>query len=253
MRDFLIAGNWKMNGSMASNAELTSGIIAGLPRAANVVLLICPPFPYLRAAAEQVAGSGLRLGAQNVSEQAPGALTGETAAVMLKDIGCEYVIVGHSERRAIMGESSATVAAKFRAAISAGLKPILCIGETLEEREAKRTKIVVSEQLDAVIELSGIESFADAVIAYEPVWAIGTGLTATPEQAQDVHQHIRSVVAAKDEAVAAGVQILYGGSVKGDNAAGLLSMPDIDGGLIGGASLDASGFLAIAEAAVALN
>jgi triosephosphate isomerase len=172
---------------------------------------------------------------------------------MLKDIGCEYVIVGHSERRAIMGESSATVAAKFRAALSAGLKPILCIGETLEEREAERTKIVVSEQLNAVIELSGIESFADAVIAYEPVWAIGTGLTATPEQAQDVHQHIRSVVAAKNEAVAAGVQILYGGSVKGDNAAGLLSMPDIDGGLIGGASLDASGFLAIAEAAVALN
>jgi triosephosphate isomerase len=253
MRDFLIAGNWKMNGSTASNAELTSGIIAGLPTAANVVLLICPPFPYLGAAAEQVAGSGLRLGAQNVSEQAPGALTGETAAVMLKDIGCEYVIVGHSERRAIMGESSATVAAKFRAALSAGLKPILCIGETLEEREAERTKIVVSEQLNAVIELSGIESFADAVIAYEPVWAIGTGLTATPEQAQDVHQHIRSVVAASDEAVAAGVQILYGGSVKGDNAAGLLSMPDIDGGLIGGASLDASGFFAIAEAAVALN
>lgn len=242
-----------MNGSTASNAELTSGIIKGLPTAANVVVLICPPFPYLGAAAEQIAGSSLRLGAQNVSEQAPGALTGETAAAMLKDIGCEYVIVGHSERRAIMGESIETVASKFCAAIAAGLKPILCIGETLEEREAERTKSVVSEQLNAVIEMAGIESIADAVIAYEPVWAIGTGLTATPEQAQNVHQHIRSVVAAKDEAVAAGVQILYGGSVKGDNAAGLLSMPDIDGGLIGGASLDAAGFLAIAEAAVALN
>ncbi|MFV2093767.1 MAG: triose-phosphate isomerase [Hyphomicrobiales bacterium] len=253
MRDFLIAGNWKMNGSTASNAELTSGIVEGLPTAANVILLICPPFPYLASAAAQIAGSRLRLGAQNVSEQAPGALTGETAAVMLKDIGCEYVIVGHSERRAIMGESSEMVAAKFCAAQAAGLTPILCVGETLNERQAEQTKEVVSAQLAAVIDAAGIDALANAVIAYEPVWAIGTGLTATPEQAQDVHQHIRADVAARNEAVAAGVQILYGGSVKGDNAAGLLSMPDIDGGLIGGASLDAAGFLAIAEAAVALN
>ncbi len=253
MRDFLIAGNWKMNGSTASNAELTSGIVDGLPTAANVILLICPPFPYLAAAAGQIAGSRLRLGAQNVSEQAPGALTGETAAVMLKDVGCEYVIVGHSERRAIMGESSATVAAKFCAAQAAGLIPILCVGETLVEREAEQTKEIVSAQLAAVIDAAGIDALANAVIAYEPVWAIGTGLTATPEQAQDVHKHIRADVAAQNEAVAAGVQILYGGSVKGDNAAGLLSMPDIDGGLIGGASLDAAGFLAIAEAAVDLN
>jgi len=253
MRDFLIAGNWKMNGSTASNGELTSGIVAGLPTAANVTLLICPPFPYLTAVAELIAGSRLRLGAQNVSEQAPGALTGETAAVMLTDVGCEYVIVGHSERRAIMGESSAMVAAKFCAAQAAGLIPILCLGETLAEREAEQTKEVVSAQLAAVIDAAGIDALATAVIAYEPVWAIGTGLTATPEQAQEVHQHIRSDVAAQNEAVAEGVQILYGGSVKGDNAAGLLSMPDIDGGLIGGAALDAAGFLAIAEAAVALN
>jgi len=171
----------------------------------------------------------------------------------LSDLGCEYVIVGHSERRAMMGDSSEIVAAKYCAALAEGLRPILCLGETLEEREAEKTTEIVSEQLEAVIEKAGIDSFAEAVVAYEPVWAIGTGLTATPQQAQDVHKHIRDVLAAKNEEVAGNVQILYGGSVKGDNAAGLLSMPDIDGGLIGGASLDAAGFLAIAEAAAALN
>ena len=253
MRDFLIAGNWKMNGSTAANIALVDGIIAGIPAADNVTMLVCPPFPYLGAVAEQLAGTALKLGAQNVSEHAAGAFTGETAATMLSDLGCEYVIVGHSERRAMMGDSSEIVAAKYCAALAEGLRPILCLGETLEEREAEKTTEIVSEQLEAVIEKAGIDSFAEAVVAYEPVWAIGTGLTATPQQAQDVHKHIRDVLAAKNEEVAGNVQILYDGSVKGDNAAGLLSMPDIDGGLIGGASLDAAGFLAIAEAAAALN
>ena len=251
MRNFLIAGNWKMNGSTAMSTGLSDGIVAGMRASDSVELLVCPPFPYLATVATQLAGSGLKLGAQNVSEHAAGAYTGETAATMLKDIGCEYVIVGHSERRAMMGESSDIVAAKFCAALAEGLKPVLCIGETLQEREAEQTNAVVSEQLGAVVDKAGIESFANAVIAYEPVWAIGTGLTATPEQAQDVHKHIRGVLAAKNEEVAGVVQILYGGSMKGENAAGLLSMPDIDGGLIGGASLNAADFLAIAEAAVA--
>lgn len=250
MRDFLIAGNWKMNGDSAVNAELADGILSGLPSAENVRLLICPPAPYLGAMAERVAGTRLALGAQNVSEHASGAYTGETSAAMLKDVGCEYVLVGHSERRALMGESSEMVAAKYCAAQSEGLIPVLCVGETLDEREADQTNAVISAQLNAVLEAAGIESCDQAVIAYEPVWAIGTGLTATPEQAQKVHKHIRSVLGAMNEDVAGRIQILYGGSVKGDNAAGLLSMPDIDGGLIGGASLNAADFLAIADAAV---
>ncbi len=251
MRNFLIAGNWKMNGSTAMSNGLTDGIVAGMPASERVELLVCPPYPYLGTVAARIAGSGLRLGAQNVSAHAAGAYTGETAAAMLQDVGCEYVIVGHSERRAMHGESSEIVAAKFCAALAAGLKPVLCVGETLQEREEERTMTVVSEQLKAVIEMAGIDSFSNAVIAYEPVWAIGTGLTATPEQAQDVHKHIRDVIAAGNEQVAADVQILYGGSMKGENAAGLLSMPDIDGGLIGGASLNAADFLAIADAAAA--
>jgi len=172
---------------------------------------------------------------------------------MLSDVGCEYVIVGHSERRALMGESSETVAAKFRAARDAGLIPVLCVGESQAEREANQTEAVVDEQLNAVVDDSGIEAFRNAVIAYEPVWAIGTGLTATPEQAQDVHRHIRELLAARNAEVADKVKILYGGSVKGDNAAGLFGKPDIDGGLIGGASLKSGDFVAIAEAAASLN
>ena len=249
MREFLVAGNWKMNGSNAANAELLSGIVAGVPDGDGFSMLVCPPFPYLAAAAEQLQGSAVKLGAQTVSEHESGAFTGEVAPAMLRDVGCEYVIVGHSERRALYGESSATVAAKFMAAQSAGLTPILCVGETLEERENGSTEAVVDEQLDAVIDAAGIGAFSSAVIAYEPVWAIGTGKTASPAQAQEVHQHIRERVAQSDADIAAGVQILYGGSMKGENAAGLLSMPDIDGGLIGGASLKANDFLAIAAAA----
>ena len=249
MRDFLDAGNWKMNGDEAANAELVSGIMAGAPDADNVQLLVCPPYPYLGSVARQVEGSRVALGAQNVSEHTGGAYTGEVAPAMLRDVGCTFAIVGHSERRALYGESSSQVAAKFAAAQAAGLTPILCVGETLSEREAGSTESVINEQLNAALEANGVSAFGSAVIAYEPVWAIGTGQTATPEQAQDVHRHIRALLAEQDATIAENVQILYGGSVKGENAAGLFGMPDIDGGLIGGASLKATDFLAIAEAA----
>jgi triosephosphate isomerase len=231
MRDFLVAGNWKM------------------PEGSGFSLLVCPPYPYLASVVAQAEGSAVKVGAQNVSEHENGAFTGEVAPGMLSDLGCDYVIVGHSERRAMYGETSAQVAAKFQAAQAAGVTPILCVGETLEEREAGTTESVIDEQLDAVLDTAGVAVFATAVIAYEPVWAIGTGMTATPEQAQDVHAHIRARLAEQSAEIAAGVQILYGGSMKGENAAGLLTQPDIDGGLIGGASLKAEDFLAIAEAA----
>ena len=249
MREFLVAGNWKMNGSTAANEALISGIVAGVPEGSGFKLLVCPPFPYLASVAGQVSGSKVALGAQNVSDQESGAFTGETAPSMLKDVGCGYVIVGHSERRALYGETSDQVAAKFQAAQAAGITPILCVGETLQEREAGTTEAVIDEQLDAVLETAGVGAFATAVIAYEPVWAIGTGKTATPDEAQDVHRHIRARLAEHDADLAEKVQILYGGSMNGDNAPGLLCMPDIDGGLIGGASLKASDFLAIAIAA----
>jgi len=249
MRDFLVAGNWKMHGDEATNAELVAGIVAGEPDAENVRLLVCPPYPYLASVGSQLKGTRVQLGAQNVAEHESGAFTGEVAGRMLRDVGCAYAIVGHSERRSLYGESSARVAAKFAAALAAGLTPILCVGETLQERESGSTESVINEQLNVALDLNGIAAFRSAVVAYEPVWAIGTGMTATPEQAQDVHRHIRGVLAEHDAAVAKGVQILYGGSVKGDNAAGLFGMPDIDGGLIGGASLKAVDFLAIAQAA----
>jgi triosephosphate isomerase len=252
MRDFLVAGNWKMNGDFATNAELVAGIVAGVPDNDNVKLLICPPFPYLAAAAGGIEGSSVLLGAQTVSEHEAGAYTGEVAPGMLRDLGCEYVLVGHSERRALYGESSEDVASKFVAALSAGLKPILCVGETLDEREAGGTEVVINEQLAAVLAAVGVDGLQTAVIAYEPVWAIGTGRTASPEQAQEVHAMIRAVLAKQNSEVAEGIQILYGGSVKGDNAAGLFTMPDIDGGLIGGASLKAVDFLAIANAAAGI-
>lgn len=249
MRQILVAGNWKMNGDSATNAELVADILAAVPVSDNVRLLLCPPFPYISAVAAQITGSKVSLGAQNVSEHSGGAHTGEVAAAMLRDIGCSYAIVGHSERRTLYGETSAQVANKFQAVLDVGMTPILCIGETLQEREAGRTNAVTEEQLDAVLGTSGIAAFGSAVIAYEPVWAIGTGKTASPEQAQDVHRHIRAVLEKQDRAVAATVQILYGGSMKGDNAAGLIAMQDIDGGLVGGASLQAADFLAIAGAA----
>lgn len=252
MRDILVAGNWKMNGDSAGNSELLAGILAGAPDSDRVHLLVSPPFPYLAAAAAQISGSNIMLGAQTVAENPSGAFTGEVSVAMLKDVGCSHVIVGHSERRALYKESSAAVAAKFKAVIGAGLKPILCVGETLSEREAGTTEAIIDEQMNAVLNAVGIEGFTSAVVAYEPVWAIGTGMTATPEQAQDVHRHIRATMAGHDAGIADATLILYGGSVKGDNAAGLFSMPDIDGGLIGGASLKANDFLAIATAAASI-
>ncbi|MEL7186717.1 MAG: triose-phosphate isomerase [Pseudomonadota bacterium] len=249
MREILVAGNWKMNGSAASSESLVAGIVAGIPEGDGFQLLVCPPYPYIAAVVQQVEGTGIAVGAQNVSEHEAGAYTGEVSPGMLKDIGCGYAIVGHSERRSLYGESSAQVAAKFEAAQAAGLIPILCVGETLEEREAGTTEAVIDEQLDAVFDQVGVGAMANAVIAYEPVWAIGTGKTATPEQAQDVHRHIRERVASMDSGLAEKIQILYGGSMKADNAPGLLGMSDIDGGLIGGASLKAEDFLGIAEAA----
>ncbi|ANO51515.1 triose-phosphate isomerase [Woeseia oceani] len=253
MRNFLVAGNWKMNGSRAANAELLGAIRAGVEVGSSAKMLVCPPFPYLTETVAALTGSGIAVGGQNVSEHESGAFTGEVSAAMLQDVGCSHVIVGHSERRALLGETSETVAAKYVAAISQGLTPVLCVGETLQDREAGRTNAVIDAQLNAVLELAGVSTFAGAVVAYEPVWAIGTGETASPQQAQEVHAHIRGLIAAQDAGVAERLQILYGGSVKGDNAAGLFAMPDIDGGLIGGASLKPADFLAIAEAASACN
>jgi len=246
----LIAGNWKMNGSLDGSQPLVRDIVAGLGDVAGARVLLCPPFVYLRSVAEWLDGAGVALGAQDVSERPDaGAFTGEISAAMLADVGCSHVIVGHSERRALFGDTDTRVAAKFLAAQAAGLIPILCVGETLEQREQDATQTVVAGQVQAVLDAAGVQSFAKAVVAYEPVWAIGTGRTATPEQAQEVHAAIRGMIAALDGTIAASLTVLYGGSVKGSNAAELLSMDDIDGGLIGGASLQAEDFLAICRAA----
>ncbi|MEW5966527.1 MAG: triose-phosphate isomerase [Pseudomonadota bacterium] len=246
MRKKLVAGNWKMNGSLAENAALLAAV---KPALAGIEAAVCVPFPYLAQAQAALAGSSIAWGAQNLSEQGKGAFTGEVSASMLLDFGCRYVIVGHSERRSLYGESDALVAKKYLAAQAAGLTPILCVGESLEERESGVTEQVVARQLDAVIAAAGVASLAKAVVAYEPVWAIGTGKTASPEQAQAVHAFIRGKIAGLDAAVAAGLVIQYGGSVKASNAAELMAQPDIDGGLIGGASLVADEFIAICRAA----
>jgi triosephosphate isomerase len=249
VRRKLVAGNWKMNGSRAESAALLDGVKKGVSAASRADVAVCPPYILIPLAAEKLAGSPVAWGGQNLNVNKSGAYTGEISGAMLKDYACTYVIVGHSERRALYGESDALVAEKYAAAQAAGLIPILCVGETLEERDANRTEVVVARQLDAVLERHGVASLAKAVIAYEPVWAIGTGKTASPQQAQDVHRFIRSSLAARDEAVADKVRILYGGSMKGSNARELMAQPDIDGGLIGGASLQAEEFLAICRAA----
>ena len=235
-----------MHGSLAENAALLEAL---KPALAGIEAVVCVPFPYLAQVQTVLTGSSIAWGAQNVSEQAKGAFTGEVSASMLLDFGCKYVIVGHSERRSLYGESDELVASKYLAAQSAGLIPILCVGESLEERESGVTEAVVARQLDAVINAAGVASLAKAVVAYEPVWAIGTGKTASPEQAQAVHAFIRGKIAALDAAVADGLVIQYGGSVKAANAAELMVQPDIDGGLIGGASLVADEFVAICRAA----
>lgn len=246
MRKKLVAGNWKMHGSLAENAALLAAI---KPALAGIEAAVCVPFPYLAQAQAVLSGSSIAWGAQNLSEQPKGAFTGEVSASMLLDFGCRYVIVGHSERRSLYGETDDVVARKYVAAQAAGLTPILCVGESLQERESGVTEAVVARQLDAVMEAAGVGSLARAVVAYEPVWAIGTGKTATPEQAQAVHAFIRTRIAARDAGVADALVIQYGGSVKAANAAELMAQPDIDGGLIGGASLIADEFIAICRAA----
>ena len=249
MRQPIIAGNWKMNGSRESVKTLLDGIKAGMGDVNSAEVAVCAPFVYLADVQAQLDGSPVAWGAQNVSKEASGAFTGETSTSMLLDFGCTYAIVGHSERRTLYGETDELVAEKFEVARQAGLKPVLCIGETLEEREKGVTTDVCARQLKAVIDHSGVEALADGVIAYEPVWAIGTGKTATPEQAQETHAAIRQLIAEQNADVAAKVRIQYGGSMNAGNAAELLAMEDIDGGLIGGASLKAEDFLAICKAA----
>lgn len=248
MRRNLIAGNWKMNGSLAANKVLLNGLIADIGQP-ECDVAVCVPTPYLGQVQAALATTPISLGAQDVSAHDAGAYTGEVSAAMLKDFDCRYVIVGHSERRTYHGETDAIVADKALRVLNAGLIPIVCVGETLEQRESGQTAAIVAAQADAVLNVLGAEQVSRIVLAYEPVWAIGTGKTATPEVAQEVHELLRRRVASKNEAAARQVQIVYGGSMKPENAAELLAMPDIDGGLIGGASLKPSEFLAIVRAA----
>ena len=247
MRKTIVAGNWKMNASKETVNSLIEGILSGVNEATSEVI-VCAPFPYLSQVESLINKSKLMLGAQNLNVNSAGAYTGEVSADMIKDFGAQYVIVGHSERRSLYGETNAIVAEKTKTAIDAGLTPLLCVGESLEDRESGNTEAVVEEQINAVIDLIGIEAFDQAIIAYEPVWAIGTGLTASPEQAQNVHLFIRNLLANSSEKIAKRTPILYGGSMNAANAADLISCSDIDGGLIGGAALKAEDFLQICKA-----
>lgn len=249
MRQPLVAGNWKLNGTLASVRELVDSLKAGVGAIENVEVAVCPPFVYIPQVSSLLAGSKIAIGSQTMSRHSAGAYTGEVSGPMLNDFGVKYALVGHSERRASYGETDEKAARKFVAVKEHGLVPILCVGETLVEHERGNTFGVVKRQIDAVLDFFGVEAFNGTVIAYEPVWAIGTGKTATPEQAQSVHEYIRGRIARCDEGVASRIQILYGGSVKAANAEALFSQPDIDGGLVGGASLDADEFVAICVAA----
>jgi triosephosphate isomerase len=251
MRTRLVAGNWKMHGSLDANARLLDALKAGLQAVRGATVAVCTPFPYLAQVSSALAGSSIAWGAQNVAEHDAGAYTGEVSGAMLREFGCRYAIVGHSERRGLYGEDDARVAARFAAAQRAGLTPILCVGETLEQRERGETESVVERQLSAVVAVAGASALARAALAYEPVWAIGTGRNATPQQAQEVHAFIRAWVEKRSNETAAGLTLMYGGSVKPGNARELFAMPDVDGGLIGGASLVAEDFIAICVASVA--
>jgi triosephosphate isomerase (TIM) len=244
----VVAGNWKMHGSRAENTRLLEALLEGLesPRAE---VLVCPPFAYLAEVVRAVKGSPIQVGAQSVCAESQGAFTGEVSGAMLRDVGCSHALVGHSERRALFGEDDALVARKFLAAQAAGLVPVLCVGETLEERERGDTAKVILRQLDAVIAVAGIQAFGRAILAYEPVWAIGTGKTASPAQAQEVHAILRARIVEKDAIMGGQLRILYGGSVKASNALELFAQPDVDGGLVGGASLQAEEFLRVVAAA----
>ena len=249
MRRPIVAGNWKMHGSRSETARLIEDLLVGCPESPAAACVICPPFVYLYEAWRLLRDSAFSLGAQDVCADTHGAFTGEISAAMLKDVGCEYVIVGHSERRLLYRENDQLVARKFATAHAKGMVPILCVGEQLADREAGRTREVIARQLDAVLELCGAGALGEGVIAYEPVWAIGTGRNASPDQAQEVHAFIRARIGERDAKLAAATRILYGGSLKAGNAAELFAMPDVDGGLIGGASLKADEFLAILGAA----
>ncbi len=248
MRRVLVAGNWKMHGSRAMVDELLGGVLQETEGLNGVDIAVFPPTPYLAQVASLCGDSNIDWGAQTLNPHAEGAFTGEVSASMILDLGCRYVLVGHSERRTLFGESDVDVADRFVAARDAGLEPVLCVGETLEEREAGVTEEVVARQLNAVLARTGIEGFERAVVAYEPVWAIGTGLTASPEQAQAVHAFLRSTLTALDDTIGGQIRILYGGSVKASNAAELFTQEDIDGALVGGASLTADGFAGICRA-----
>ena len=247
MRKTIVAGNWKMNASKDSVESLVTDILSGASDVSTDII-VCAPFPYLSQVEALIEGSNLMLGAQNLNVNASGAFTGEVSAEMIKDFGANHVIVGHSERRSLYGETSEIVAEKTKAAIDSGLTPILCLGESLDQRESGKTESVVSEQLNKVIKMVGIQAFNNIIIAYEPVWAIGTGMTATPEQAQAVHKFIRDLLATSDQDIADKTAILYGGSMNAGNAVELISCSDIDGGLIGGAALKAEDFLQICKA-----
>ena len=242
-----MAGNWKMNASKESVNKLILGILSGMGEVSSEVV-VCAPFPYLYQVENLVADSQVKLGAQNLNTNSSGAFTGEVSANMIKDFGAKHVIVGHSERRSLYGETSSLVAEKVRAALESDLTPLLCIGESLEQREAGETEAVVAEQINAVIELVGIGAFRNIIIAYEPVWAIGTGKTASPEQAQAIHLFVRGLLGVNNESIAQSTPILYGGSMNAGNANELISCADIDGGLIGGAALKAEDFLQICKA-----
>ncbi len=254
MRRKLVVGNWKMHGNLESNHALLSGIITGLQACENADYVVCVPNPYLFQAREMLSNTNIAWGGQNVNQHEEGAFTGAVAPHMLTDLGCTYVLLGHSERRVLFHETNLTAAARFDATIKAGLTPVLCVGETLAEHEAGLTEVIVASQMDAVMATLGDEDFATAmrvnmVFAYEPVWAVGTGKTATPLQAQAVHEFIRNRIARRNSAAAEHVRIVYGGSIKAGNAAELFSMPDVDGGLVGGASLSANEFVAICKSA----
>lgn len=248
MRKKLVVGNWKMHGNLIENKQLLNAIIADLDGLHDAQFAVCAPYPYLSSVQDILQHTNISWGAQNVSQYEKGAYTGEVSASMLNDFKCGFVIVGHSERRTLFGEDDHTVAEKYIVAQRTGLIPILCVGETLEQREAGMTERVIDKQLRAVIDTAGIESLGKAVIAYEPIWAIGTGKTASPQQAQEVHAFIRNGIATQNINIAKELTILYGGSVKANNASELFAMPDIDGGLIGGASLIADDFVAICRA-----
>ncbi|HUM99696.1 MAG: triose-phosphate isomerase [Halothiobacillus sp. 20-53-49] len=249
MRKPIVLGNWKLNGTAAASDALVASILAGMPALDIVDVGVCPPHVFIPQTVHQAAHTTLAVGGQNCSEFTTGAYTGEVSAEMLREVGCRYVLVGHSERRALFGETNEIVARKTHLALKAGLTPVLCVGETLEEREAGQMNAVVEGQIQAVLNEIGIAQFERLVIAYEPIWAIGTGLTASPAQAQAMHAMIRGVLSTQNPAAARAVRIQYGGSVKADNAAELFAEPDIDGGLIGGASLKAEDFLIICRAA----